>query len=104
MRLPNLWFAVASVLTVSGACSVDPLVPDGKGGTGGGAGQGGTAGTSASGGTMGNAGTGGSDCGFPPPIVPCQVGRTFVVLLTVPMGNYGRLSRSICQTRTRVAV
>src|SRR5947208_4421700 len=92
MRLPNLWFAVASVLTVSGACSVDPLVPDGKGGTGGGAGQGGTAGTSASGGTMGNAGTGGSDCGFPPPIVPCQVGRTVVECVTGPMGNHWSVS------------
>jgi hypothetical protein len=92
MRLPRLWLAVVFALTGSAACSVDPLVPDGKGGTGGGAGQGGTAGTSASGGTMGNAGTGGSDCGFTPPIVPCRVGRTVVECVTGPMGKHWSVS------------
>jgi hypothetical protein len=93
MRFPKLWLAVAFALTGSAACSVDPLVPDGKGGTGGGAaGVGGAAGTSASGGTMGNGGTGGNDCGPPVPIVPCRVGRTVVECVTGPMGNHWSVS------------
>src|SRR4051794_412746 len=93
MRLPRLWLAVALALTGSAACSVDPLVPDGKGGTrGSAAGQGGGAGTSASGGTMGNAGTGGNDCGPEPPVVPCRVGRTVVACVISPMGNHWSVS------------
>src|SRR3954454_6480420 len=93
MRLPKLSLAVAFVLTGSAACSVDPLVPDGKGGSGGSAaGPGGVAGTSASGGTMGNAGTGGNDCGPAPPVVPCRVGRTVVECVMGPMDTHWSVS------------
>ena len=93
MRLPKLWVAVVFALTSSAACSVEPLVPDGNGGTSGGAaGQGGAAGTSASGGTTGNAGAGGLDCGPPPPVAACLVGRTIVECVAGPMGAHWSVS------------
>lgn len=91
MRSPRLWLVLAFTLT--GACSVEPLMPDGKGGTGGGApGQGGVAGTSASGGTLGNAGTGGNDCGPAIPLPACQIGRTVVECVVDAMGAHWRVS------------
>jgi hypothetical protein len=68
MRSPKLWLVVVFALTGSAACSVDPLVPDGKGGTG------------------------GLDCGFTPPVVPCRVGRTVVECVAGPMGAHWSVS------------
>jgi hypothetical protein len=67
-RILKLALALVLAVMAAAACSVDPLAPDGKGGSGGGAaGKGGAAGTSAAGGTM----------GCPPdPAVACAVGRT----------------------------
>jgi len=93
MRSPKLWLALVFSLTGAAACSVEPLMPDGKGGSGGGAaGQGGVAGTSASGGTMGNGGTGGLECGPAPPIVPCRVGRTLAECVRDAMGTHWSIS------------
>jgi hypothetical protein len=68
MRSPKLWLAVVFALTGSAACSVEPLMPDGNGGTG------------------------GLDCGFTPPVAPCRVGRTEVECVTGPMGNHWSVS------------
>src|SRR6476646_951141 len=79
MRSPKFWLALAFTLLIgAAACSVNPLMPDAKGGSGGAAGQGGAGGTSAAGGTMGNGGTGGLDCGPAIPLPACPIGRTIV--------------------------
>ena len=94
MRSPRLWLSLVFTLTGAiAACSVEPLMPDGKGGSGGGAtGQGGMAGTGANGGTTGNGGTGGLDCGPALPIAPCRVGRTIVECVAGPMGAHWSVS------------
>jgi len=89
-RTPRLGLAVALVVIGPLACSVDPLMPGPMAGTNGGgaSGHGGAAGTSASGGTMGNGGTNGSDCGPPPPVVACRIGRTFVECVHDATGSH----------------
>jgi len=65
---------LTSLFMVVAACSVDPLMPEGKGGSGGAAGRGGEGGTSAAGGTLGS-----PTCGDGIPAIACAVGRTVFV-------------------------
>src|SRR6185436_3263299 len=67
LTLTSLFMAVTT-------CSVDPLMPEGKGGSGGAAGRGGEGGTSAAGGTLGS-----PTCGDGIPAIACAVGRTVFV-------------------------
>ncbi|HEY7375867.1 MAG TPA: hypothetical protein VIF57_27155 [Polyangia bacterium] len=68
-------------------------MPGAKGGSGGGAGgPGGVGGTGGLGGTTGGGGTSWNDCGPPPPIAPCRVGRTVVECVTDAMGSHWSVS------------
>jgi hypothetical protein len=89
---PKIWFALACVVLGAAACSVEPLMPGSKGGSGGAAGQGGAGGTGGFGGTTGGGGTSGNDCGPPPPVAPCRVGRTVVECITDAMGSHWTVS------------